>query len=109
MLGCKKKAYQETKREIWAIDKVDIMMDEWPFLKPFVEIEGYNEESVKAVAQKLGFDYSDARFCSVDTIYAEKYNISKYQINNKTPKIVFDMENPFNNLKNSPKHKLTKL
>ena len=95
ILGCEKKAYQENKRELWKIAGVEVTIDEWPFLEPFVEIEGESEESVKNVAKKLGFDYQKALFCSIDTLYSNKYNLSEDIINNQTPKIVFDMENPF--------------
>lgn len=95
LLGCKKKAYQETKRELWTLDGVEISIDEWPFLEPFLEIEGESEEEVKKVSEKLGLDYSKALFCSVDTLYSEKYHISKDTINNKTPLIVFEGDNPF--------------
>jgi len=95
LLGCQKKAYQENKRELWKIDGIEVTIDEWPFLEPFVEIEGDSEESVKNVAEKLGFDYKNALFCSIDTLYSKKYNLSEDVINNQTPKIVFDMKNPF--------------
>ena len=39
-IGCEWKSYQETKREIWSLEDVEISIDEWPFLEPFVEIEG---------------------------------------------------------------------
>src|SRR5690606_35359406 len=39
-IGCKPKSYQETRRELWRLDGVDITIDEWPFLEPFVEVEG---------------------------------------------------------------------
>ena len=94
-LGCEKKSYQETKRELWKLDDVEITLDEWPFLEPFVEIEGGSEEAVKQVADKLGFDYQDALFCTVATLYGKKYNIPEDVINNNMPKIIFDMENPF--------------
>ncbi len=97
-LGCMEKAYQESKREIWKIKETEICVDEWPFLEPFVEVEGPSEKEVKDVSEKLGFDYSQALFCAVGTIYAKKYgkyNIDEKRINNETPRIVFDMENPF--------------
>lgn len=94
-LGFETKAYQETKRELWKIDGVEVTIDEWPFLDPLVEVEGNSKESVKRVSDKLGFDWADAKFCSADTLYKEKYGISEDIINNKTPKIVFDMNNPF--------------
>jgi len=94
-IGCQEKAYQESKREAWELDGVEISIDEWPFLEPFVEIEGTSEKAVKAVAQQLGFDYSEARFCAVGTLYVERYGIAEDIINNHTPKIVFGMKNPF--------------
>ena len=94
-IGCKRKAYQETKREIWMLDEVEVCIDEWPFLEPYVEVEGKSEKEVKAVSEKIGFDYSKALFCATGLIYSKKYGISTDIINNKIPKITFDMENPF--------------
>jgi len=94
-IGCRRKAYQETKREIWNLDGVEICIDEWPFLEPFVEIEGKLEKEVRAVSKKLGFDYSKAWFCAVGLIYSKKYDIPPEVIDNEIKKITFDMENPF--------------
>ena len=94
-LGLKQKAFQETKRELWKFNEAEIMIDEWPFLEPFIEIEGKSEEMVKKISAQLGFDYKKAIFGPVTILYSKKYNISEDQINNKTPQIIFDMENPF--------------
>jgi len=94
-LGCKKKAYQENKREIWKLEDCEITIDEWPFLEPFLEIEGPSEKSVKIISKKLGFNYEKAIFGSIDLLYSKKYNISKDIVCNQTPKIVFNMKNPF--------------
>jgi adenylate cyclase class 2 len=94
-MGCKQKNYQESKREIWKLDGVEICIDEWPFLEPFAEVEGSSEAEVKEVCKKLGFDYNKAKFCAAGDLYAEKYGIPVRKINNETPKIVFNMKNPF--------------
>ncbi|NCU41307.1 MAG: CYTH domain-containing protein [Candidatus Moranbacteria bacterium] len=94
-LGCKQKAYQESKREIWMVGKTEICIDEWPWLEPFVEIEGKTEEEVKSVSEKLGFSWKEALFGAVDIQYEKKYGISKMQINNKTPRFVFGEKCPF--------------
>lgn len=94
-IGCKQKAFQENYRELWMLHNTEITIDEWPFLEPYVEIEGKSEKEVRSIAKKLGFDYSKAVFGSVDVIYAKKYGISQDIINNHTPKIIFDMKNPF--------------
>ncbi|MFH1253524.1 MAG: CYTH domain-containing protein [Candidatus Uhrbacteria bacterium] len=94
-VGCQEKAYQETKREKWEIDDVEITIDEWPFLEPFVEVEGKSETEVKAVADKLGFDWSQAMFGATNTLYAKKYGIDEKFFTDVAPLIIFEMENPF--------------
>ncbi|MCX6718253.1 MAG: CYTH domain-containing protein [Candidatus Staskawiczbacteria bacterium] len=101
VIGCQKKSYQETKREIWELDGVEVCIDEWPFLEPFVEVEGKSEKEVKLISEKLGFDYFKALFCAAGEIYSKKYGIPAEIINNKTPEITFNMGNPF--LKNNYK------
>ena len=96
-IGCEKKAYQENTRELWQLGDVDVVIDEWPFLEPFVEVEGSSEESVKKVSEQLGFVYTTALFDSVDAQYSTKYGLTIDDINQRTPKIVFEMENPFIN------------
>lgn len=99
MLGCPLKAYQESKRELWRLAGVEITLDTWPFLEPFVEVEGGSEKAVKAVAKKLGFAYKKALFCSITTLYRLKYNLPDKVINSETPRIVFGEKNPFLNKK----------
>ena len=95
-LGCTRKSYQETKRELWKVDDVEVMIDEWPFLRPFVEIEGKSEAAVRRIAEKLGFEYAQAVFGAVDVIYMRQYpHLTADRINNQTPLILFDGENPF--------------
>jgi adenylate cyclase class 2 len=94
-IGCNRKAYQETKRELWILDGVEVTIDTWPFLEPFIEIEGRSEEVVRSVSEKLGMDWNKAIFGAVDVLYSEKYGVTKEQINNETPEIIFEMENPF--------------
>ncbi|MDO8498274.1 MAG: CYTH domain-containing protein [bacterium] len=95
LIGCKKRAYQESKRELWQLGGVEITIDEWPFLEPYVEIEGKSKESVEEVASKMELDFSKALFCAVDKLYALKYNISEDVINNQVPELKFDSKNPF--------------
>lgn len=93
-IGCTRKSYQETRRELWMLDGVEITIDEWPFLDPFVEVEGKDEESVKNVSKKIGFDYGTALFCSVGSLYVQRYGIRPDKINT-LEKLVFNMPNPF--------------
>jgi len=94
-IGCDKKAYQESMREIWELDGVEVVIDEWPFLKPFIEVEGKSEEEVRKVSEKLGFDYNKALFCSVDVQYCKKYRIPRNMTNLSLPNLRFNDKNPF--------------
>jgi len=72
-IGLQSFNYQETKRETWMLDDTEVVIDEWPWAAPYVEIEGKSEEDVKAVAAKLGFEWTSAQYGSADTVYAAQY------------------------------------
>lgn len=64
---------QETKRETWMFNDTEVVIDEWPWLRPYIEIESNNEAQVKDVAQKLGFLWEDAVFGDVMVAYRKQY------------------------------------
>jgi len=68
-LGLREVRYQENFREEWQLGNVAFDFDTWPDLPTFLEIEGPDEASVRQAAARLGLDYVDARFGSVDAIY----------------------------------------
>lgn len=65
--------YQESKRETWRLGAAEIVIDEWPWLEPMIEIEADTEVIVKETATQLGFDWDDAVFGSVDVLYHQDY------------------------------------
>lgn len=65
--------YQESRRETWHLGEVEIVIDEWPWIKPYVEVEASSIGAVKETATALGFDWNDAIFGSVDVIYERDY------------------------------------
>lgn len=98
-IGARQKAYQESYRELWILDGVEVTIDEWPYLEPYVEVEGKSEKEVITASEKLGFDYAQALFCSVDTLYNKKYGVPFEVINHRTSRITFSDPNPFKNYK----------
>lgn len=92
--GLEIKARQETRREIWKFDEVEICIDTWPWIPTFMEVEGPTEESVWEVAKKLGFGKDQAKFGSVDTTYQRYYGVDPDIVNLHTPEILFDIEPP---------------
>lgn len=67
--GWQYRTYQESKRETWHLDTAEVVIDEWPWLNPMVEIEAESEDIVRSVADQLGFVWNDAVFGSVDVVY----------------------------------------
>jgi adenylate cyclase class 2 len=97
-IGCISKSYEESRRELWNLDGVEIMIDEWPYLGPLVEVEGKSEQEVKAVSEKIGFDWNNAKFCAIGKLYVEKYGLGPIDLANKTGKmtrLAFHSKNPF--------------
>lgn len=93
--GLKVFSYQESKRETWDYKNVEIVLDEWPWLNPYIEIEGPSENEIKAVAKELGFDWKDAAFGSVDRAYRGQYKgMSKTESIGDVPEVKFDMTLP---------------
>ncbi len=82
------KAFQENMREVWKKDNVEVTIDTWPGLKPFIEIEGPTEESLKEASAELEFDYAIASFGSIDMIYEKELGIPASEII-KLPEITF--------------------
>ena len=87
--GLVQAAYQETWRTNWTFQETDIALDEWPGLRPFIEIEGPDESAVMRAATALGFDMSTAVFGAVDQVYTREMNLSADVINH-LPLISFD-------------------
>ncbi len=94
--GLSKDTYQETKRETWQLEDVEVVLDVWPWIDPFIEIEGPSEMAVRKTAEALGFDWSDAIFGGVASVYVQKYRnmgdsaTAAEIINRKTPFIRFE-------------------
>ncbi len=86
----KEVAYQETLRETWNNNEVEIDIDTWPFLQSFIEIEAQSENLVRKYTKIFDFNFeNDAYFGGVAVLYNKIYNIDK-EIVNKLPNITFD-------------------
>lgn len=87
---------QETKRETWKLGDVEVVLDEWPWIPPFIEIEGKSEVSVQKTAEQLGLDWNNAVFGSAVVVYQVHYpNGTDVGINiSREPNIKFDLPVP---------------
>lgn len=82
------KAFQENMREVWERDGIEVTIDTWPGLNPFVEVEAETEELVRKVSEELGFDFEKAVFGSIDLVYEKELGIPATTII-KLPEITF--------------------
>lgn len=69
-------SYQENFREIWKNEEVEIVIDSWPYLPFYIEIEAKSEEIVKKYSKLLDFNFEkESFFGGVDTLYNNYFNI----------------------------------
>jgi adenylate cyclase class 2 len=91
-LWLEEKAYQETFREIWEINgEIEIMIDLWPWLNPYIEIEWENEELVIKYSNLLWFNYDNGIFWTSFKVYELELWLD-YDFINSLKEITF--ENP---------------
>jgi adenylate cyclase, class 2 len=88
--GLEPKSFQESRRETWMLGEVEIVLDEWPWLNPYIEIEGKSEDDVKNAATKLGFNWNDAVFGSTTVAYQAQYPKGDASKLAATARIAFD-------------------
>jgi adenylate cyclase class 2 len=77
-LGLKATSYQETKRESWRLGELQIELDQWPWTKPYIEIEAPDEAALKDIFQKLGLPWETAVFGSVEVVYQGEYDVTDH-------------------------------
>lgn len=71
--GLPPKSVQESRRETWQWGDVEVVLDVWPWLDPYIEIEGESEQEVREAARRLGFDWANAVFGRVTSAYQAQY------------------------------------
>lgn len=67
--------HQQKKRHTFKLRNVVVDIDTWPSIPAYVELEGSSEGALKAVAKKLGFDWSSAVFDDARHIIENRYGI----------------------------------
>lgn len=75
-IGLTPKFYEENWRSAYDLNGVEVVIDEWPLIPAYIEIEGESWELVDKAASDLGFDPADKLVCSTMQIY-EKYGINE--------------------------------
>lgn len=74
LLGYTPKSYQENRRTSYLLDGVQLEIDEWPLIPPYLEIEASSAAEVLRVAAALGYDESQLTSENTTKIY-RRYGI----------------------------------
>jgi adenylate cyclase class 2 len=88
ILGLEIKSEQVTMRESWKFGDTQIEIDTWPWIPPFVELEGLSENDLRAIARKLNLDWDLAKFGSVEVAYQAVFDVTEAEVY-LCPKITF--------------------
>ena len=55
---------------------MEIVIDFWPMIAPYVEIEGEDPTKIYELVEKLGYQKQDAKVMNTDSVYAH-YGINR--------------------------------
>lgn len=89
--GLPYQSFQESKRESWVLEDSEIVIDEWPWLRPYIEIESTSEARVQEVAALLGFSWEEAVFGDVMAAYRKQYpHLTEKDTVGNLDKVTFD-------------------
>ncbi|NCS83156.1 CYTH domain-containing protein, partial [Candidatus Saccharibacteria bacterium] len=88
--GLPHRSFQESKRETWMYGDVEIVIDEWPWLNSYIEVEAGSADEVKDAAEALGFNWSEAVFGDVMAAYRVQYpHLSEKDTVGNIPEVKF--------------------
>ena len=77
-LGLAYRNYQEKRRITYLIDGIEVDIDFWPMIPPYMEIEAESKEEIDGIIEKLGLTDLDIVSCNTEDVY-KKYDIDKYE------------------------------
>ncbi len=99
VLNLKKLRYVENYREKWQLHDCYIMIDTWPGLDKFIEIEGPSEQSVLSMVDRLSLSMDNALYGPTALLYEKKYGLSR-QMFDQIKELKFDtVENVIQKIK----------
>lgn len=88
-------SFQESKRESWRYQSVQIELDEWPWLDPYIEIEASNQEDIEHIASLLGLSMGDAVAGDVMVAYRAQYpHLGTHDTVGNLARVTFDTPLP---------------
>ncbi len=62
--------HQRKMRIAYDYKNTEIVIDKWPKIPPYIEVEGKNSEQIYQVVKELGFKKEDIKVMNTETVYA---------------------------------------
>ena len=79
-MGYYRKKLVEKKRDSYLFKNINIEIDEWPLLNPYIEIEGKSVKEIYNVAKLLGYEKEQTCIMNTEDVYIQNgINLSDYQ------------------------------
>jgi adenylate cyclase class 2 len=101
VMGYRFDNYQENLRETWEYAGAEIVIDTWPGLAPYSEIEADSENHVREIARILGLNWDKKIITFNLNVYMDVYRLDKKAVWEKMKLITFE-NNPFAGLPTFP-------
>lgn len=70
-MDCYCDSHQEKRRIQYKYKGMEIVIDFWPMINPYIEIEGDDPDQIYNLVKELGYKDSDARVMNTDSVYME--------------------------------------
>jgi adenylate cyclase class 2 len=94
-IGLTVHSLQESKRETWSFRDCEIMLDEWPWLNPYIEVEGPDSEALQHVALLLNLQWEEGVYGDVMVAYRNQYpHLQEHQTIGNMPEVLFSTPIP---------------
>lgn len=80
-MGYYKRKLVEKKRTSYVYNDMEIEIDEWPLLEPYIEIEGTNVDEIYKLAEILGYSKDETKVMNTEDVYLEKgIDLTDYEV-----------------------------
>lgn len=94
-VGLEVLSFQESMRETWEFRGCEIVLDVWPWLNPYIEIEGPDVSALQHVSMLLDLDWNDAVYGDVMVAYRAQYpHLKEHETVGSLSEVKFDTEPP---------------
>jgi len=95
LAGLQVVSVQESRRETWNGHDCEVVLDEWPWLDSYIEIEAVTESEIKEISARLGLDWTHAVFGDVMVAYRAQYPyLNETQTVGRVSEVLFDAPFP---------------